>query len=344
MKGGAIFALKPNGVEMSLDTRLMKAGTLSEPKGYSEPAYSLPAMINWMRAMAIMVEAERKRGARAGCLYAHTHPKLMSENVQNTIFAQLLFALHDLSALRAIKESRNRVDVVRAGVISWYYGIYAAASAMMTALDHSFVDSHAATAKVWNRQIVEIGLMPPPFDVQISSLIRKIAERERVRLLKGKKVILAVTNPRTILEARACNVSHLSGTVKWLREAAENEVKKSTKFKELCVSDFKTKKAQEMRDEYLKKKKTIGFLHQAYRYRGKTNYRDAIFLSYGNFDDARVLGHLNDLTIVLEDFIFLSGAYCSRRFGKKVWNEYVSDLDKNCKFTLMPSSLWNFKP
>ena len=60
--------------------------------------------------------------------------------------------------------------------MTWYYGVYAAASAMVAAQDGSFQDEHTGTAGAWDRQIAAHGLIMPPFDTRISTLIKKDAD------------------------------------------------------------------------------------------------------------------------------------------------------------------------
>ena len=50
-------------------------------------------------------------------------------------------------------------------------------------------------------------------------------------------------------------------------------------FKALAVTDFRKQAARSLRDAAYARR-GIAFLHQASRYRGKANYRDAIFLAY----------------------------------------------------------------
>ena len=38
-------------------------------------------------------------------------------------------------------------DLARVGIVTWYYGIYGAASAMIAAADGSFPETHAATTR-----------------------------------------------------------------------------------------------------------------------------------------------------------------------------------------------------
>lgn len=324
---------------MSLYRRLTETGTISEPDGYPDARFSLPSTVNWMRSMALVVEHERINSSKSSSFYANVSTRDIKEKEQNTIFEQLLFALHECSALQVLRQSQNKADVARIGILSWYYGIYAAASAMVTAQDGSFQDNHVGTAQVWDQQIASRNLICPPFDARISSLVQRIADQELNGLLTGDRFLLIGAEPSTVDEARAGCHSYLSGSVDWWRWRMEQKIKDSKEFHDLGVSNFRTRAAQEIRNKFLEKK-TVSFLHQAFRYRGKANYRDAIFLGYGNSVNKRLLGYIDDLSTVLEAFVCLSGIFCSKRLGATVWDNFLEDLETKHAFSLPPSSLW----
>lgn len=119
-----------------------------------------------------------------------------------------------------------------------------------------------------------------------------------------------VNKPTTAQEAWGCCAEYLSGTAGWERSNVEERVRETAQFKALGVSDFRTKAARELRDiSYARR--GISFLHQASRYRGKANYRDAIYLAYGTSVPNQLSGFVDDMLIVLKGFAAMAGAYCS---------------------------------
>ncbi len=326
-------------VNFSLHKRFTKTGTKSKPDGYSEAQFSLPSTINWMRSMALVVKHDGIDSSKANTLYAAIPPRSILEEEENTIFEQLLFSLHECSALRALKYSPNKVDVARIGAVSWYYGIYTAASAMITAQNGSFQNNHTSTAQVWGRQTASRIPICTPFDARISSLVRKTADEELNKLSGDNRFSLIGKAPSTIDEARAGCHSYLSGSVDWWREKTEENIKNSKEFRKLEVPNFRTKQAKELRDKHLCKK-SVAFLHQAIRYRGKAQYRDSIFLAYGNSVGKRLSEYIDDLSIVLEAFVYLSGIFCSKRLGSAVWDNFLNDLEAKRAFSLAPISFW----
>ena len=134
-------------------------GTISEPNGTPEPRFALQATVNWMRALTILANDQGVDWASMGSFYAHVQGATLSEPVVNTVFEQLLMSLHHLAALRAMVEADSDRNFARVAVMTWYYGIYCAASAMVAAKDGSLQDDHAGTANQWDHQIAACRLI-----------------------------------------------------------------------------------------------------------------------------------------------------------------------------------------
>ncbi|SCB53036.1 hypothetical protein GA0061099_10475 [Bradyrhizobium yuanmingense] len=112
-------------------------------------------------------------------------------------------------------------------------------------------------------------------------------------------------------------------------------MRETAQFKALGVSDFRTKAARELRDTSYARR-GISFLHQASRYRGKANYRDAIYLAYGTSVPNQLSGLVDDVLVVLKGFAAMAGAYCSLRVGKTAWIDFADDLDRKRAISISP--------
>ncbi len=331
---------------MDIYERFREQGTLSEPKGIPDPTYALPSTVNWMRALAILVNHHGIEHGFANNFYDLVGrdsfgKRAMSEHVINTIFEQLIIALHQCSALRALKGITRRSDVARIGVVSWYYGIYSAASAMIAAQVGSLQKDHAGTANTWDSQILakKSILISPPFDSRITTLVKKHADIELENLLITKPFHVR-HKPISADDAYGACHEYLSGTVNnWARWNAEVNIKSSKEFQKLGLSTFHSNLAKEFRDERLKNK-TVCFLHQASRYRGKANYREALFLAYGSETEITLTTYIDDLSTVVDAFVCFAGIFCSRRLGKDIWKGFVDDLERKRSFTLSPYEIW----
>lgn len=176
------------------------------------------------------------------------------------------------------------------------------------------------------------GLIPSPFNIRVSTLVKKEYESE-IELVRNGNPHDLKSKPTSNREAIGACLSYLKGTSVHERGRAEAQVRKHKEFKELGKDNFRTKDAQEIRDKYLNNK-VVGFLHQAFRYRGKANYRDALYLGYGTEHTDLLRDLLQDLYSVLSAFIRASAYYCSRRVEKNTWDNFVQDLEGNCKLKL----------
>ena len=324
---------------MLLYKRITENGTLSEPKGVPNPIYALPSTINWMRGLCLLVEHHGIDPHAAKAFYAAVSRRKASTHEENTVLEQLLFALHQCSALRALCSVPHKADIARVGIVAWYYGVYAAASAMVTAQDGSFQDNHHGTAGAWDRQIAAGGLIMPPFHSRVTTLIKKKTDLELETMLTVPRFVLPSAAPKTYDEAFGACHAYLSGSANWWRQKIEEDIRDSREFRSLGVSDFRKGAARSLRDKRLSGR-SIGFLHQAFRYRGKANYREALFLGYGTSINASLADYIDDLSKVLDAFVTSAGVFCGRRLGKTVWDEFTEDLEHKRAFSTSPGVLW----
>lgn len=322
----------------SLYKRFTTQGTLSDSDEVPDPRFALPSTVNWMRALAILVQNRRLNFINATTFYSTVQKRVSTAQVENTIFEQLLFAAHQLSALESMLTSPSKADVARVGIVGWYYGIYSAASAMIAAQDGTIQDDHTGTATTWDRQFTSNGKVMEPFSYRLSTLVKKDFDAEVVSLRAGNGFSLTEKAADATQAYGAC-CAYLSGSADWWKWKAEENLKLSREFKNLGVSNFRTKAAQTMRDARLVGKST-GFLHQAIRYRGKANYREALFLGYGKATDTLLDGYAEDLVVVLNGFVAMAGAFVAIRIGKPLWDEFLDDLERNRSFALSPKTVW----
>jgi hypothetical protein len=146
-------------------------------------------------------------------------------------------------------------------------------------------------------------------------------------LLTVPRFQLAGTAPQTPDDALGACIAYLSGSTDWWRWRTEEDVRGSRDFRALGVSDFRSKAAREIRDNRLSGR-SIGFLHEAFRYRGKANYREALYLGYGPSIELTLSTYVDDLSKALDAFVVAAGIFCSRRLGPSVWSEFTQDLAK----------------
>lgn len=322
----------------SLYRRLTEDGTISEPDGIPDPKYALPSTIHWVQSYAMLLREQPIGFASASDFYKNFEHHALPNRVQNSIFEHLLLAMHQLSALQEMNRSCSISDVSRVAGVAWYYGIYAAATAMVAAQDGSLQDNHTQTAKSWCRQFAERGLSMKPFNYYISTLVEKAANIELDAIRTGPKTNL-VNPPRDVIDAQNYLCGYLSGTRKWYAWRIEEELKASKEFRENGFQNFRTKAARELRDIRLGKQK-VSFLHQAIRFRGKANYREAMYLAHGSSVKPLIGDFVADLSVILESFLVMSGTFCFKRLGSELSKEFIADVSKYRAFELEPIKLW----
>jgi hypothetical protein len=323
----------------SLYSRIQTHGTLTEkPRDVPDARFALPSSIHWMRALALLTEHLQLDFAAGRAFYAKVQPRSMPEPELNTVFEQLLFVLNQIAALQALTSTPNKADVARTAIVAWYYGVYSAASAMTAAMDGSFQDNHTETARKWQERFPAKNLTMHPFADCLSNLVASTVEAE-LQPMRARGRHSLVNKPTTASEAWGCCAEYLSGTAGWEQWNVEERVRETRAFKDLQVSDFRTRAARQMRDAAFARH-GIAFLHQASRYRGKANYRDAIFLAYGSSVPSLLTTFVDDLLIVLKAFAAMAGAFCSMRVGKGAWTEFVDDLDRKKAISVSPKDVW----
>lgn len=111
-------------------------------------------------------------------------------------------------------------------------------------------------------------------------------------------------------------------------------------FKLLGTDSFRSTAARELRDAAFDRR-GIAFLHEASRYRGKANYRDAIYLAYGRSVPRLLDGFVYDLASVLAGFAAMAAAYVSRRIGRDVWTAFLEDLEQKRSISISPKEEWS---
>ena len=318
--------------------RIINHGTINEPDGKPDPQFALPSTVNWMRALRILIENQGVDFATASAFYSGQGKRSMRPLEENTVLEQLFLALHHLSALQQFKGGAMSADYARVGILAWYYGIANAASAMTAAQSGAFQEDHAGTARLWDEQIAASGMAMMPFGWRVSSLVEKTYKPEVKAYRNGSSGKLQA-RPTTPEESLGAAASYLSGSARWYAWRTGEDLKRSGDFKKLGVENFRTKQARKLRDRRLDRK-CIGFVHQAARYRGKANYREALFLAYGSRTETILSDFVEDMFIVLHAFLAMAGAFAKRKLGKDLWHEFVADVDENKAFTINAADVW----
>ena len=292
---------------------------------YSTPRFAYQDTVNWMAGLSILCDCGMFAPDEIRRHYAAVQRRKVNAEADTWAFENVFMSLHNIAALGEFAKKCDPVQVVRSAIIAWYYAVYYAASGMVAAASGSRQETHAETAKVWDADIVSRQLAVGPFGLQLTTLIDLDVKDEMTRLRDGNEFTL--TNaPEGPAQAWGACFAYLSGTANYARDKIEESLKISHEFKELGLENFRTKKAAQLRDSRLKGR-PVNFLNQAFRYRGKANYRDSIYLSYGANRKAKLKTFVQDLEKVAQNFTRMACAYIARRVEKGTWDLFVQDLE-----------------
>lgn len=296
------------------------------------PRFAYQSTVNWMAALSILCDSEAFSPEAMRSFYLAVPRRAVNEEADTWCFENVFMMLHNVEALSEMTGKCEPLPVIRSAIISWYYAIYYAASGMVAAASGSKPETHADTARIWHADIAGRGHAIGPFGLHLDTLVPSEVKAEVSQLRAGNSFALTKVATDEADALGAC-VAYLSGTAKYEQEKVEELVRASTPFKDLGVSDFRTKRAAQFRDARLSKR-SVNFLTQAFRYRGKANYRDSIYLSYGANRKETLKTFLSDLENVASSFATMACRYMARRVEKGAWERFVEDLDNNSQITV----------
>lgn len=292
--------------------------------------FAFNGTVNWMRGLAILSE-KYIDDLKIKAFYDDVQRRRDNPQTDLVVFENLFMAIHNLHSLKAINHQiDNPYSVARGQIVSWYYSIYYASSAMIGAFSGATQETHAGTSKVWQNDIVDNNLAMHPFDLSLKTLV-DLDVKAAIKSIRNGNIKDLNTYPTSEDEAFGCVISYLSGTADYKKWEAEEQIKKSKEFKSLGVTNFRTRAARELRDNRLKNG-LVNFLIQAFRYRGKAHYRDSVFLSYGIRKEDTLKQFLTDLETVATSFVKMASFYCKKRVNENDWKSFIEDLEENVLF------------
>jgi hypothetical protein len=175
-------------------------------------------------------------------------------------------------------------------------------------------------------------LAAAPFNLSFEDLTPANIERAIAALRNENPYDLNVT-PTNHEQAFGAAISYLKGTAEKEKSRLEKEVRAESAFKRKGFADFRTQAARTIRDAKLSRAQ-VNFLVQAFRYRGKAHYRDAIYLSYGADNSGTLTVFVQDLANVARAFTLMAAHYLSRRVVQDNWKAFVNDISANARFPL----------
>lgn len=296
-----------------------------------EPQLALQSTINWARSLALEIAAQHGDSTNeqfASCL-AHFRANTQggaSIPEKRAVFEPLFSSL--TNALTIVSQavdgaSRQPPWTVPGLIVSWYYATYTAMRAMLAASGVDAPDTHAGVIKAVGASLRT--RLPHPLNMT-SSLIRNEEFSKELPDYPGTSSCdLAVAFPGTRTAAREMLLGYLSGTRKREVDAIKERLKRKH-----SLANFRTNKAKSIRHARLERQE-FNFMHCAFRYRGKANYRDAIFIAYGSQDLQHREEFLQSLGVAAKFAFLCALAFVRHRLGSGDSQAFVDDLSRNLR-------------
>lgn len=275
-----------------------------------------------MRALAY--EIEQQHGATSAHLVAAYRTVLPKLFVAKGAVLSLPDAVEPLvgavslaCTLRTIAPTGGQAPWLRpAAVVAWYYALYGAVRSMLACIGQPAADNHGKTMKAYLSTLAK--RLPHPFDMTAVRIKNKDYDPTLPTIGPGATARLIEAFGNTRASAQGMLREYLKGTAAHYAERVENRLR--TKY----PKGFITKVARADRDGKLESE--IGFMHCAFRYRGKANYRDALYLTYGSKDPAHAALFVEDLAFVAEAFVLLALVVLERTHGQPIAEAFSKDL------------------
>lgn len=298
----------------------------------STPRFAFQGTVNWMRALAILCESKEFSIKELKIFYKGVKRKPGNVEADTISFEFILMAMHNVSSLNHLSSIEKPYECVRSSIIAWYYSVYYASKAMIAVATGANPQTHAKTGRIWQTETVVKGLVQRPFHLSVTDLTPNNIKTV-INGLRGSNMHYLNTEPKDSDMAWGAVYSYLKGTADYEKLRIEEQVRNSPEFKRGGYSNFRKKDAKLLRDKKLTHA-TVNFLVQAFRYRGKANYRDVIYLSYGSDYTDTLRQFTKDLAEVAGAFVLMAAYYVSIRVKKDAWSEFVKDIIEYAQFEL----------
>lgn len=295
------------------------------------PRFAFQGTVNWMRGLAILSENGFSH-VELRNFYQTIQRRQPNHEADALAYEYITMSMHNVSAIDSMESIENPYPIVRSAIVAWYYAVFYASKAMLAASSGSDPQQHAAAGKAWQAEIIDSRLVKLPFSLSISNLTPSNVKQVINELRNGNEYNVTV-EPETYEMALGAMYSYLNGTAEYEKLRLEEHVRSSKDFKDGGYTNFKTNAAKALRDAKLRPAH-VNFLVQAFRYRGKANYRDAIYLSYGRNDTDTLKQFISDLGQVAGVFSLMAAHFVSKRVISADWNSFAEDITQHAQFEL----------
>lgn len=289
-----------------------------------DPLFALQSTVNWVQSLVFEVEREHGPTVReqfSSCQRQFAEMHVGGRSDERDLAETYTHLFHSLTFVTALDSLCSEVVApwkFPSATVQWYYAVYNSIGAILRAYNGASPESHSATARTLSTSGLRSKL-PHPLDMSAVPTGTTYAPGLLPQYPQSSTTKLIAKFELNESDARGKLLSYLNGTGEWVIDRVKKDLR--TKHR---LSDFRTKHARSLLSQSLRDE--VNFLTCAYRYRGKANYRDALFLAYGPPHPWLSPQYLDNLSRSSR-FVFICAlAYAERRFGAKNTSSFLNDL------------------
>ncbi len=297
------------------------------------PQFALQSTLNWMKALSFEIVGEHgptPQNQFDSCrqfFIQRFQPSRVQRDLGD-VFEALFQSLTHAMALATLVAGATGAQpwLYPGAIVWWYYGYYTAVHAMLHTHGHgAATDTHGSTIRAFDGMVRTN--MPHPLDMVATLQQAETYTSSLPRHPAATPASLQMAFGETRAESQGMLLEYLSGTARY----EVNAVKTRLLAEQHGFADFRTNAARELRNRRLQNHLAhVSFMHCAFRYRGKANYRDAIYITYGQRTVPADTFLANLACSVI--FAFVCGlAYVERRVGSPAVRAFLQDLHTNTR-------------
>lgn len=295
------------------------------------PREALQSSINWIRSLDLEITAEHGDVAALqfqSYVDAFTKSGLQLRSTADPalVFEPLFGSLVQSLTLTSMAKRDLPPWCAPGMIVGWYYAFYGAIRAMLAAND-VFVETHAKTCTAVGGTLLKH--LPHPLNMHAEwdkndTFTKTFPQYPGVT---STKLLAAFANDRH--QSREMLLGYLSGTARNKAKKVKGEILRGNKG---TFVNFTTTKARMVRDARFKNL-AFNFMHCAYCFRAKTNYRDAIFLAYGSRPEPGLPQLVCGLARTSRCAFLCALAYCRVRLGRTITARFIADVSAHLRST-----------
>jgi hypothetical protein len=293
------------------------------------PQFAEQSSLNWVAALHFEVEREHGKTTAeqvASCrALVESFPRVDRKDVRIVAIYEALFrGITNVLSLQRLAQIDGATAWHRpSATVTWYYSLYASVAALFAAIGQPVSDNHMAASRTfansWQSKsphpsnMVALQGSGETYDLQLPTY--RAATKHDIR----DAFVFAAPAAQGII------LSYLSGTCDWYADRTKTNVLRANKQ----ITNFRTAKAKMLRDAALEKR--IGFMHCAYRYRGKANYRDGVFLTYSPRELAVAATFLTALGAISRFMLLFTLIAVESIRGTRELHTFLEDVEHNLR-------------